>query len=245
MPCSDLLSELENFKSVYNFDSERKTIDAFSLDITFKEKILYLYNRIRGIKLNGCPNCLFDAYIYLRTLKPENIMNNTGKYRLRAGVVLTDIVNQDPRKMCSNANMTEELALYHLRTNYKHAFARFEKSSLPENLDELLNGQSEVKITETDVDNKTDLPKIKLNGIAVFDDETCIPISPEFNQDVNSYDVSLASKKIIPLIEVDREENSFISFIGEKQIGKSLTICVEKNGFEKNEYILNFVSKAK
>lgn len=40
------------------------------------------------------------------------------KYKLRSGALLRDI-NGDSSKMLSNANMTDELAEYHLRTNPK------------------------------------------------------------------------------------------------------------------------------
>ena len=54
---------------------------------------------------------------------------------LLAGVLLQDTVNFDNDLLCSNANITDDLALYHLKTNpsCKQHFQQ-----LPENVDELI-----------------------------------------------------------------------------------------------------------
>lgn len=54
---------------------------------------------------------------------------------LLAGALLQDTVNWDNDLLCSNANITDDLALYHLKTN-PNCRALFE--TLPDNVDELI-----------------------------------------------------------------------------------------------------------
>jgi hypothetical protein len=54
---------------------------------------------------------------------------------LLAGALLQDTVNYDNDLLCSNANITDDLALYHLKTN-PNCRSQFE--TLPENVDELI-----------------------------------------------------------------------------------------------------------
>lgn len=56
-------------------------------------------------------------------------------FKLRNGAVLHDVVNLDAGKICTQLNITDELALYHLKTNPKCA-KYFIK--MPENVNELL-----------------------------------------------------------------------------------------------------------
>lgn len=54
---------------------------------------------------------------------------------LLAGALLQDTVNFDNDLLCSNANITDDLALYHLKTNPN---CRELFQELPENVDELI-----------------------------------------------------------------------------------------------------------
>ena len=54
---------------------------------------------------------------------------------LLAGALLQDVVNWDNDLLCSNANITDDLALYHLKTNPN---CREMFQELPENVDELV-----------------------------------------------------------------------------------------------------------
>lgn len=59
-----------------------------------------------------------DAYIQLVTLNIEKVMNTEKcEYRLRNGALLRDAVNHDISFNCTNNNISNELALYHLKTN--------------------------------------------------------------------------------------------------------------------------------
>lgn len=88
-------------------------------DADFRRETERLYVGIFHQSLNkSCSNCWFDAFILLmRTdLNKLNAMKEK-RFDLRAGAVLYDVVNHDPAKTVTHHNITDELALYHLRTN--------------------------------------------------------------------------------------------------------------------------------
>lgn len=86
--------------------------------------------------VSGCSNCYFDAYFELINLKFETAMaKDTCKFKLKAGALLHDVVNYDNSLLCSNANITDELALYHLKTNPK-SIRLFEKT--PDDVEKLI-----------------------------------------------------------------------------------------------------------
>ncbi|MEI7503709.1 MAG: hypothetical protein WCJ61_10535 [Paludibacter sp.] len=62
-------------------------------------------------------------------------MKKLCQFLLLAGALLQDIVNWDNDLLCSNANITDDLALYHLKTNPN---CRELFQELPENVDELI-----------------------------------------------------------------------------------------------------------
>jgi hypothetical protein len=115
-----LIERLENLKSTRKqFGKGAELFSFIQENIQFKNEIVslskYFLNKTVGV--GGCSNCVFDAYFELINLK-EIIMETN--YRLRAGVILRD-VNGDSSKMMSNANLTDELAQYHLTSNPKCA----------------------------------------------------------------------------------------------------------------------------
>lgn len=88
-------------------------------DADFRRETERLYVGIFRQSLNkSCSSCWFDAFILLmRTdLNKLNAMKEK-RFDLRAGAVLYDVVNHDPAKTVTHHNITDELALYHLRTN--------------------------------------------------------------------------------------------------------------------------------
>jgi hypothetical protein len=64
-------------------------------------------------------------------------MSKKSLFWLLAGALLQDTVNYDNDLLCSNANITDDLALYHLKTNPK---CRRLFQEVPENVDELIEG---------------------------------------------------------------------------------------------------------
>jgi hypothetical protein len=109
---------------------------ACKTDAALRHEIEVLAKHYLSKSVSGCSNCYFDAYFELINLKLETAMSkDTCKFKLKAGALLQDVVNYDNGLLCSNANITDDLALYHLKTN-KNAAKYFQE--LPENVDELI-----------------------------------------------------------------------------------------------------------
>lgn len=102
-------SEFPNAHSLY---------EKIKSDAGFKSGIETLYFEVFKKKLTkGCSSCWFDAYIELTSKSIKRMMEQKEcKYALRAGALLQDVAG-DNDKMASNANLTNELAEYHLKSN--------------------------------------------------------------------------------------------------------------------------------
>ncbi|MDR2065480.1 MAG: hypothetical protein LBP85_07230 [Prevotellaceae bacterium] len=98
------------------YENLRSFGNAVQADIKLKQEIQSLYRTIFNKTVSGCSNCITDALFEL--LNCKNIMEKINlEYQLRAGALLLDIVKGDSKKTVSNANLTKDLALYHLATN--------------------------------------------------------------------------------------------------------------------------------
>ena len=126
------LRKLQATKSIYaSIDMLMKELATnLALKKEIKELSLFFLKRSVG----GCNNCVCDAYIELVNIKNITEMK-TIEYRLRAGALLRDVVNSDASLTMSNFNLTEEGALYHLRTN-PECIKLFDK--LPEDIEKRL-----------------------------------------------------------------------------------------------------------
>ena len=114
----------------------------------FKREIEYLSKKFLHRNPSGCSNCYMDAYLELiNTDIKKLIIMSESKFKLKHGYLLKDVVNFDVSKNMTVHNTTDELAMYHLRTNPSCA-SKFEK--LPENWEELVK-QAE-KEPKTDVE---------------------------------------------------------------------------------------------
>ena len=115
-----LIERLENLKSTRKqFGKGAELFSFIQTNVQFKNEIVSLSKHFlhRTVGIGGCSNCVYDAYFELINLKDLPMETN---YRLRAGVILRD-VNGDSSKMMSNANITDDLAQYHLESNPKCA----------------------------------------------------------------------------------------------------------------------------
>lgn len=115
MSAIDRLVELQRNRKQY----ENGAALDFALrnDNVLRGEIDFLAEKFLNKKIAGCINCYTDAYFELLTLdKKMAIEKQKCVFRLRAGALIKDI-NGDRSKMMSNHNITNELALYHLRTN--------------------------------------------------------------------------------------------------------------------------------
>lgn len=84
----------------------------------FRDETERLYVSIYHQKLNkSCGDCWLDAYILIMKGNPVKLRAMADKkFNLRAGAVLIDPYG-DPDKTITHHNVTDELALYHLRTH--------------------------------------------------------------------------------------------------------------------------------
>lgn len=89
-----------------------------SSSFEFRKVTEELYTGVYHKPLNkSCGDCWLDAYILLMKGNPEKLKAMAEKlFDLRAGAVLVD-PQGDPKKTITRLNMTDKLALYHLRTH--------------------------------------------------------------------------------------------------------------------------------
>lgn len=119
-----------------------------------RKEIELLSRKYLNRTVSGCGNCFFDAYIELINLETKTIMEKEEcKFRIRRGKLLKDAVNQNVSLIMTQANITNELALYHLKTN-PDSVEYFEElpedwEALVENFDveNFLNPKKEKKAT--------------------------------------------------------------------------------------------------
>ena len=120
----------------HQFANGSELMASLKNDIALRNEIEFLSKSIFHKSVSGCSNCYFDAYIQLRTLNIDTVMEKIKcLFLLLAGALLHDVVNQNNDLLCSNANITDDLALYHLKTN---PACRKYFQELPENVDELI-----------------------------------------------------------------------------------------------------------
>lgn len=115
-----------------------KLYSELQTNAVLRNEIDYLSTQILKRNVSGCINCYFDAYMELVSIKiTKEFMEKIKKclFWLLAGALLQDTVNWDNDLLCSNANITDDLALYHLKTNPN---CRELFQELPENVDELI-----------------------------------------------------------------------------------------------------------
>lgn len=128
------LKALKNTREQFAKGSE--LFSACKSDETLKQEISALSKRFLHRTVAGCQNCYMDAYLELINLSIDKVMSKDRlEFRLRNGALLRDVVNQSIDLNCTNLNITEELALYHLKTN-PGCRKMFDK--LPDNIEQLL-----------------------------------------------------------------------------------------------------------
>jgi len=116
--------------------------------------------------VSGCSNCYFDAYIQLISLKINYAMEKLiCQFLLLAGALLHDVINFDNDLLMSNANITDDLSLYHLKTNPN---CRPLFQTLPENVDELIEAYQlpgvEIELTDEEKDALLKAEKIQIEA---------------------------------------------------------------------------------
>ena len=109
---------IEEYKEKYKGMSSAQVRGLISSSSEFRNETESLYTSIYHQKLNkNCGDCWLDAYILIMKGNPEKLKAMQEKrFDLRAGAVLID-PHGDPKKTITHLNITDELALYHLRTH--------------------------------------------------------------------------------------------------------------------------------
>lgn len=100
------------------FNDGRSLNTRLQQDGELQREISELARHYLGREVRGCTNCYSDALFELLTLNIERAMQKEEcKFKLRGGKLLLDAVNGDVSKAMTQANISDELALYHLKTN--------------------------------------------------------------------------------------------------------------------------------
>ena len=100
------------------FNDWRSLHERVQQDGELQREISELARHYLGREVRGCNNCYSDALFELLTLNIERAMQKEEcKFKLRGGKLLLDAVNGDVSKAMTQANISDELALYHLKTN--------------------------------------------------------------------------------------------------------------------------------
>ena len=125
----------------------------------FRTRLESLYYEAFHKRMNQkCTSCWLDAFVVLMRYDINKIASMAERqFELKAGALLLDGVKGDNDLMASHHNLTDELALYHLRTNPKciRLFAKY-----PENWQALANDEeaAEEESNEAIVINDEEAP---------------------------------------------------------------------------------------
>ena len=141
-----IMEALEQFRKSYGGLTTSQVRTLIKEDAGFRNTLASLYRQCFHKHLNtGCSNCWLDAFVMLRRLTKQTFEDMKNRlFELKAGALLVDVINGDNAKMATHHNLTDELALYHLRTNPKsiRLFSKY-----PENWQELAEAEAEPQPT--------------------------------------------------------------------------------------------------
>lgn len=137
-----MMEALEHFRLEYAGASSAAIRALIREDRGFRGQLEALYERYFHRKLNkGCTNCWLDAYVLLMRFDIGKLKSMAArKFELKAGALLIDVKSGRNDLMATHHNLTDELALYHLRTNPK-CIKHFSK--YPANWESLAKGTAE------------------------------------------------------------------------------------------------------
>lgn len=123
----------------------------------FRQRLDSLHARYFHQHLNvNCTSCWLDAYALLMRYDIEKLTKMANRqFELKAGALLVDVVCGDNALMCTRHNLTDELAIYHLRTNPKclKMFAKY-----PDNWEDLVK-EEQPMTTDAEVAEVETAPK--------------------------------------------------------------------------------------
>lgn len=153
---------LQDYRKKYSGLSQRDVRHLIESEPSFKSETEELYRRYFRTNLNKrCPDCWMDAFVLLVKTNIEQLMKQVkAQFKLKAGALLRDARNpNDDSRLCSQANLTDELAIYHLRTNPSCA-RKFE--IMPDNWEELVKAaEKDAEEPQKDKGDKSPEEKVK------------------------------------------------------------------------------------
>ena len=153
---------LQDYRKKYSGLSQRDVRHLIESEPSFKSETEELYRRYFRTNLNKrCPDCWMDAFVLLVKTNIEQLMKQVkAQFKLKAGALLRDARNpNDDSRLCSQANLTDELAIYHLRTNPSCA-RKFE--IMPDNWEELVKAaEKDAEAPQKDEGDKSPEQKVK------------------------------------------------------------------------------------
>lgn len=188
------------------FNDGRSLHERLQQDGELQREISELARHYLGREVRGCSNCYSDALFELLTLNIERAMQKEEcKFKLRGGKLLLDAVNGDVSKAMTQANISDELALYHLKTN-PYCEEYFEE--LPTDWKEMVEA--------FDIDT---MCKGKSNS-EVFDPEQYRAIIDEMTEDLKG---GMSKNKLI-------EKFKRVDFGGKNLTSKEIKECLKEAG---------------
>lgn len=188
------------------FNDGRSLHERVQQDGELQREISELARHYLGREVRGCTNCYSDALFELLTLNIERAMQKEEcKFKLRGGKLLLDAVNGDVSKAMTQANISDELALYHLKTN-PYCEEYFEE--LPADWKE--------QVEAFDIDT---MCKGKSNS-EVFDPEQYRAIIDEMTEDLKG---GMSKNKLI-------EKFKGVDFGGKNLTNKEIRECLKEAG---------------
>lgn len=162
---------ISDYKSRYSGLTQAQIRELASESSEFRVETEMLYRKVSGSPLNkNCTECWVDAYAVIIKSDPDKVERRAArKFDLKAGALLIDRVKGDNSKMCSMHNITDELAIYHLRTNPKciKYFSRY-----PENWKELVAESSKKTKPQTQSGKKSQTQSGKKSSPSTKKQET-------------------------------------------------------------------------
>lgn len=162
---------ISDYKSRYSGLTQAQIRELASESSEFRVETEMLYRKVSGSPLNkNCTECWVDAYAVIIKSDPDKVERRAArKFDLKAGALLIDRVKGDNSKMCSMHNITDELAIYHLRTNPKciKYFSRY-----PENWQELVAESSKKTKPQTQSGKKSQTQSGKKSSPSTKKQET-------------------------------------------------------------------------
>lgn len=114
-----MIQRLKNLQATKsNYRNGRELQREISSNYSFRKEIEYLSKTYLHKTVSGCSNCYLDAYIQLVNLSTKQVMEQQKcQFRICRGVLMRDVVNLDASLNMTILNTTNDLALYHLKTN--------------------------------------------------------------------------------------------------------------------------------